>query len=416
MNGEVDDLFENVPERDDHQSAEDLLGPHGLRARLVRISQTSFRGSPAAALRRVHLNFFPADRLGVLRSGALGEQPIELIALLQQPRTENGDTVVLGRLEDDQDSWLTMVMVGETFALTLNSLEHGLFEVVVRNPESDLYVARKLDEGLLPDCGVPDAASSDDDEGSESGASADDGGADAAAEAVVIDLMVVYTPAARDRLKTDDAVRARALESVARGNQVLANSGLDVRLKLVHCALLPGYAEPSGADPFYVMLAQLEKGIAPGLEGLHALRKTHKADIVSLLVADNSLGGLANVIGEPPRATFGRAAYNVVYYQVAASTWTLLHEIGHNLGACHESPCVTRRPYGQGHAFAAGAPPRQYKTVMVRKSVAGQRIPYFSSADVAVTYRNVPVGDGSHDNARVVRAGAPIASTFGEAL
>lgn len=411
---DIPDLFDDVPQEDEgDQSPEDLLGPHGERARLVRISSALNKASPGADFTRVRLNFFPPEDLGVQQSGAGGGEPIELVALLSQPKTEDGASVLLGRLEEDEDSWLTIVSQDSAFTLTLNSLVYGLFEVVVHDPEANLFVARKLDEDSLPDCGVTDDQShdggqQDEDTPGEEGA--------AASEPVIIDLLVVYTRATRDKLKTDEAVRARALEAVVRGNQVFSNSNLNIQLRLVHCALLPNYVEPSVDRPFYVMLDQLERGTAPGLEGLHALRKAHKADVVSLLVADNSLGGLANVMGEPPRASFGRSAYNVVYYYVAASTWTLLHEVGHNLGACHEAPCVRKRQYGQGFVFKAGDPAKLYKTVMVRKKLAGQRIPYFSSSDPAVRYRGVPTGDGGHDNSKVVRAGAPVTSRFGEAL
>jgi hypothetical protein len=170
---------------------------------------------------------------------------------------------------------------------------------------------------------------------------------------------------------------------------------------------LPKYKEKPGEDGYYTMLAELEKGKAEGLQGLHGLRDSHEADIVTLLVDNESLGGLANVMGAP-HGGFEDEAYSVVNYRVAASTWTLVHEVGHNFGCCHETGCESAKSYAKGYSFEANE--KTWKSVMVKKSVSGTRIPYFSNP--SVKYRGKATGTEQRNNARVIREATPTVVAF----
>lgn len=406
------DLFLDVPaEAEEGVSDADMLGPFGVRARLVRLASAAFED-----VKRINVNLFPAEAMQRTRfSASGGQRPTEFVCVLDAGTEDGGAFVRIGTLEDDPDSTLSIATVDEIVSLTLSSPRYGLFETTVFSEEARIYVLREVNADELPDCGVGEdrkldelkrrGGANDKRENPEAKEEAEE-----AEEAVtVIDLLIVYTTAAKNAIGGAAAIRARAVEAVRRGNLTLSNSALsNVRLNLVHTEELTNYRESSGVNGFYTMLDQLEAGTATGLAGLHALRNRVRADMVSLFVANTSLGGLANIM-ERVSSGFAPAAYSVVYYGVAASTWTLIHELGHNFGCCHETACNDVRTYAKGHSFTANG--RTWKTVMVRKSQPGTRIPYFSNPNV--NYNGVATGvANTRDNARAVRTAATTVAAF----
>lgn len=145
-------------------------------------------------------------------------------------------------------------------------------------------------------------------------------------DGAVLDLLVVWTPAA----ETDIGGAAQMIRwidgMVLRTNMAFRNSGINTRLVLVHKEQVTYTEGDSLTD-----LTALKDGTG-GLAVVHTLRDTYHADLV-LLVRQGSgnEGGqayqLANV-----STTSSEWAYGVVR---TVSDWIFPHELGHMLSASH---------------------------------------------------------------------------------
>lgn len=380
-------LFEDYERDGESLSDPDLLGPWGKRARLVRVLPNVLEALSGASLveeeRQISLNLFAGEEAG---AGAL---PVSF-----RTKVEANEAVTFfGAVEGDEGSYVSMTLREDMMEINVASAE-GLFEVVSWDREAQAFVVRELDEALLPGCGVDgstDLEPEPDPKEEEKGESA--------AEDTVLSIMVCYTKDVSDALKSEAAVKTRISDALNRANDVFTNSNVEARLKLVHSVELTDYKEATGDKPFYTMLDELVAGTATGLKTLHDLRNTHKADLVCLLVKDGSLGGLAYTM-TTASAGWAKWAYSVVNYEVSASTWTMGHEIAHNLGCGHQDGNSKGPDYARGHSFK-GNDQKLYKTVMVEKSQPGTRVPHLSNP--AVKYSDTATGVADkQDNARIV--------------
>ena len=159
-----------------------------------------------------------------------------------------------------------------------------------------------------------------------------------------IDVMVVYTAAARDAAGSDDDIEATIHLAMSETNQGYVNSGVRHRLNLVHFALVPNYVEPGdiGMD-----LNALKNPNNTYFADIHDWRDQYAADVVVLLIED---GGSSSDgppgYGEPWCGYSVRAksispsnekdAFSVVVLDCATGTFSFGHEIGHLLSARHE--------------------------------------------------------------------------------
>lgn len=376
----------------------DLLGPWGKRARLVRLLPDVLETLTGASLipeHAVNLNLFTATRSGSARIAGDEAGPVTLQVSFRTKVEANEAVTFFGKVESDEGSYVSMTMRDGTLEINVASAE-GLFEVVSWDREARAFIVRQLNEAMLPGCGVD--SSSDLEPEADPDAEEEEGDG-ATAEDTVLSVLVCYTKDVREALKSEEAVKIRISDALNRANHLFINSDLDARLKLVHSVELTDYKEATGEKPFSIMLEDLVAGTATGLKALHELRNTHKADLVCLLVKDGSLGGLAYVMTSASSG-WAKWAYSVVNYAVSSSTWTMGHEIAHNLGCGHQDGNSKGPDYARGHSFK-GSDQKLYKTVMVEKSQPGERIPYLSSP--AVKYLGSATGvTNKQDNAKVV--------------
>ena len=210
----------------------------------------------------------------------------------------------------------------------------------------------------------------------------------------VVDLLVVYTPAARDAAGSDAAMVQEIQQSVLDTNQAYANSQINLTLRLVHAELI-NYTESGN---IVTDLSRLE-GTSDGfMDSVHALRDTYGADLVSLFTniviapgnADTT--GLANTLLDVNAPSNDTQAFSVVGAAFAgAPDYTLAHETGHNLGAQHDREHAVGStpvfPYSYGYRFT-GNDSVVYHDIM--SYAPGTTIPYFSNPNVL--YQGVPTG------------------------
>ncbi len=235
--------------------------------------------------------------------------------------------------------------------------------------------------------------------------------ADVPVDSTVIDVMVVYTPAALAYEGSVSSMNANIALAIERANAVHANSETYVQLSLVHSAEIP-YVESGDPGSDLDRLTYVGDGY---MDAVHNWRNSYDADLVCLLESNPGTAGMGWVLND----VAGDPAYGFSLAQVQVSDWstTVAHELAHNMG-CGHSKGQASNPGPGLYSYAAGwqwADTASYwdgfSTVMTYQDFDGdgygdyEEIPYFSTPSITYTGNSQnPVGhavDG--DNVRCIR-------------
>lgn len=257
-------------------------------------------------------------------------------------------------------------------------------------------------------------------------------------EEVTIDVMIPYTENARIWAEGSDFESIEAVISQAMGlsQAALDNSDIAINLRLVHY-YETDYSDDSlenldSDDPNFVSavdhLRRLTRSPGDGIEfcggqsdcnesdfdgfmeEVHDLRDQYGADLVAAFLSEPNTGGIAwrasSILGSP---AFG---FSVNRVQQIAVNYTLVHEIGHNMGSAHARNQNQAAAgdfggifvYSTGNRFSIAED--DYSTVMAYAQDGYQGIPNFSNPDV--TFLGVSTGNplsfggkaGPSDNAK----------------
>jgi hypothetical protein len=294
-----------------------------------------------------------------------------------------------GRVQDEPFSLVTLVLNDGIMAGTV-SLPGRLFEIGYAG--DGVHAVSEIDQSAFPPEAEPIPVSiPEGEQDAVPSAVADDGS--------TIDVMVVYTPAARSAAGGTPAMQNLINLAVSETNQTYSYSGITQRLSLVYRTEV-SYVETTFSDALY----DLTDPSDGKMDNIHSLRNTYAADEVVLLVNDPQYCGLAWLM-QTVSTSFEDHAFAVVNWQCATGYYSFGHELGHNMGAQHDHYAVTK--YGQ----AAGAYWYAYgyvNTTIRRRTVMAYndacydlgfnctRIPYWSNP--SVYYGGVPVGASNADN------------------
>lgn len=232
-------------------------------------------------------------------------------------------------------------------------------------------------------------------------ASADDDGS-------TVDVLVVYTPAARQAAGGADRMRQLIQLGIAETNQGYANSRVNHRLRLVGSEEV-AYGE---SGDFQVDLNRLSATNDGYLDEVHASRDRMGADLVSLWVERGNYCGLAWLLQNVSRSNPG-LGFSVVRRDCATGIYTFGHELGHNLGADHAPGDTTSQgayPYSHGFKQMAKAP--YFRSVMAYDCPGGcPRINYWSSPDLS--YQGSVIGTRTqNDNRTTLNSTAAIVASY----
>jgi hypothetical protein len=219
-----------------------------------------------------------------------------------------------------------------------------------------------------------------------------------------IDVLAIYTPAARSAVGGTAAMEAKIQASILSANQGYTASAVNQQVQLVgmeevnYSESVPGVTDP--LELWYYALYRLTFGYyyvsdpvdANYLADARAFREAYGADLVFMVTAlPSNYCGLGWLAGNPSQENVG---YSLVHYNCTGSTaYTVQHEMGHNMGACHDrannssSGC-----YDQAYSYGYQQP-NQFYTVMAYASGCGPncfRLNRWSNPNL--TYNGFPTG------------------------
>lgn len=228
----------------------------------------------------------------------------------------------------------------------------------------------------------------------------------------IIDVLVVYTSAARVGAGDTAGITATIAEGIAETNTAYANSRITQRVRLANATEVAYVESGSGSAE----LTRLRDPADGYLDNVQALRDQYGADLVVLI--DENLNdppecGRAFEMSTPG-PSFATSAFAVVKRTCIIGQYSFAHEMGHNMGASHDrsTGCAGAYSYSCGYQDPSG----QFRTMMAYDCpVSCPRVLYFSNP--AVTYLGLPTGvadalPNAADNARTLNNTAAIVSAF----
>ena len=320
---------------------------------------------------------------------------------LDQPREHPNQTKVWrGRLRGEAGSDVTLVVHSMTIVGTILSNQR-LYKI--ESTGGTLHHLIEIDEEALPPDDHPLVVTDKDPFAAPptGGTSQQSDTTAAAAGDSIVDLLVIYTSAAKAKEGGQAAMEALITLGVDSANQAYSNSQIAMQLRLVRMAEV-AYTESGNMNTDLTRLRNTADGI---MDQVHQLRDQHKADLVALIVDNGGNScGIAYVMANGPSAGFASYAFSVTARDCIANN-TLAHELGHNMGDAHDRATggTGVYPYSYGYRDEVG----KFRTIMAYAcpTVSCPRVKYFSNP--RLLYNGRPLGidhtvnpANSADNAR----------------
>jgi hypothetical protein len=298
-------------------------------------------------------------------------------------------------------------------ALILDEGTDGPLAPVLPDGNADAPLNAGPDEGIVSLAGDGLAAPLSDPVAGGPGDPSGDPLGDPPSGPVTIDVMIVYTPAAKNWAQTNEGgISNTVAAAMAKANLAASNSNLLLSYVLVHSAEV-AYTEAGSSTDLDRLTAKTDGY----MDNVHDLRNQYAADFVVLLSFTEDTGGLGWLLND----RYGREdwAFSLTRVQQASGSYTMIHEIGHNMGAHHHKDQnfqagPTNWTNWSENQWSAGwrwqGNDNLYYCDLMTYTAGSYfpdgrthtRVPYFSNPNI--TYQGQPIGhavDG--DNARTLR-------------
>ena len=320
--------------------------------------------------------------------------------------------VLWGRLDGVELGTMTLVVNGSVVAGTVRTPDAVY---TIRTASDGAYVIRQIDESSLPPLGEPlrGPLSTPGARSESDNVPPDDGS--------MIDVMVVYTPAAKHFEGGRAAIEALIDLFVAETNQANANSGVTHRIRLVLSEEVQ-YIEDGDS---FIDLGRLANDSDGYIDHVHDLRDLYAADLVHIVVSRSvNVCGVAQLNLGESSAEDEKRGFALTVSECGGLTFA--HEFGHNMGLHHDRYAVgvpvTGSNYGyvNQRMFDEGAPESaRWRTIMAYyrqcEEVGGfycPKVAYFSNPDV--TYNGDQMGVPADNPSTGIDGPADAAKTLNE--
>ena len=206
-----------------------------------------------------------------------------------------------------------------------------------------------------------------------------------------IDVLVVYTPLARQNAGGTVAIESLIDLAVLETNQAYTNSQVAQQLRLVRQEELLGYLENGD---FLTELNRLTDPADGYFDNVHLLRNQYGADEVAMIVDGTQYCGIGWLMTTLSPG-FENHGFTVTSKQCATGYYSFAHELGHNMASHHDHANASGAlyPYSYGYRSASG----NYRTIMAY--APGTRIQNFSNPNVSYMGEVLGIPDGQMDAA-----------------
>jgi hypothetical protein len=338
-----------------------------IRSRLVKVNFGEVAGETGGPDSFLHLNLF---------------HDAGLFARVEKVITNrSGSTTWIGKDPNNTDS--SMILTGKD-GVMVGSVSIGNRNFVIRYVGGEIHEIQEMDHSKYADCEEPVSAGTyptvDSVRNDLSSIQADPG--------TDLDVMVVYTGSARSAAGGTTAMQNLIDQAVAESNTGYSNSNVNITMTLVHTAEVD-YSE-TGFN-WSTCLNRLKNPSDGYMDGVHPMRDAYCADVVLMVVNNQSYCGLAYTIMANESEAFCLASRVCItgYYSFA-------HEIGHLQGARHDRYVdpTENSPYAYNHGHTY--PTDSWRTIMAYNnacSAAGTsctRVNHWSNPNV--NYMGTPTG------------------------
>jgi hypothetical protein len=226
---------------------------------------------------------------------------------------------------------------------------------------------------------------------------------DAAADtAAPIDVLVLYTPSARDARGGATAIELAGVQAISDANTAFLRSGIATRQRFVGAVEVP-YTESATMERDLLVLTDLPV--------VRELRDVYGADLVHVFLNSPDLAacGVAWLLRDLNSASF--TAYSVSDVSCIPK-YTPAHEMGHNMGAHHAPEDGAFDPIFP-FAYGFKDPARAFRTVMAYAcsgEVDCPRILNFSNPEIP--YNGTPSGTAAQNNALAINLTATVVASW----
>ena len=226
----------------------------------------------------------------------------------------------------------------------------------------------------------------------------------------LIDVMIVYTPSARNAVGGTAAIEALIDSYITFTNTAYRSSGVLHRFRLVHAAEIQ-YVESGNSITDLERLRAVNDGF---MDDVHPLRDTWGADLVSLVNTSGSAGVAFQM--QTLSTAFASSAFSAIGAETGPLNPGLVfaHETAHNMGCTHNN----EPGGGTGvfcYSFGFRTPDEQWRTIM--SSSPGTFVNLYSSPLLDIDGQALGIdGDGcppgAADNVRSLNEAAPTVADF----
>ena len=306
--------------------------------------------------------------------------------------TATGTTIWSGTLVGMKHSHVSIASTNGVLAGSIRTEDGTFFKIVYSG--NGTHMIQEINESNLPQEREPLVAPT-----SSSTSSASSVPSTASIDAGdVIDVMVVYTAAAKVAAGGQAAIESIINSSVSTMNTTFNNSNIATQVRLVHTAEVAYTLGETGVSTgFDTALNDLTNTTDGYMDEIHTLRDTYHADMVQLLFDNSSSGGLAWVM-QTVSAGFDAYAFSVVHYNYADG-WAFDHEFGHNMGMTHDRANSSSEG-SYSYSYGYQSPTSAWHSVMSYACAGGcPRIDYWSNPAVTYSGESTGVAIGATDEA-----------------